>query len=553
MPLNDYRGPRLSRRGAIKAGFGVAVAAQLAMIEQAAFTPMRAAAATPAGGGGTSFPAIQFDIGNFIAPPVTLNDGAGNVQAGFGPVFSYFVPATLTRVPTSWDQSVLSEALNTIEDFYAFSPSGVIVHISYGIPYFNLLPGGMNGSLVQTYMPQLRHGQNPDGTTNALAEAVPMPTDVINGLVGGPHAPVPNITKDRFNVNLTIERNHLLFQLRSDSIGNLNDTLAWLKGSNRLNGCSVSSPRFNGLIGFQTTRVQFVQRGLPRQLADNNHFEYASRINPDSPMWMGFLDQQTNGAGPAAICTFAGNSSAQFTNKNPGNYFGNGGIQHLSHDIEDLYQFYSLPNQDPRHPDGESATERIMYMFRSNTTGTPTGLPTPFNASDEFKNGGCPAFVPNAFQGPNDALLNVTNAGGQFNPNDPAGKQQTESFTGVPRIGHESALQRSSRAADGTPIHIRVDGPGLSSLDVPAFQDFPGGNNIAAGSVQPKLEFSIFMPTAESFRLMRVNSAAQDLQVAHPALDPDDNGLERFITATRRQNFLIPPRNVRAFPLVEFT
>jgi len=270
-------------------------------------------------------------------------------------------------------------------------------------------------------------------------------------------------------------------------------------------------------------------------------------------MWMGFLDQQVDSAGPPAICTFAGNGSAQFTNAAAGDYFGLGSVLHLSHDIEDLFQFYSLPNQDSRHPDGEDATERIMYMFRSNTTGTPTGLPTPFNANDQFTNGGCPAFVPNKFQGANDALLNVTNAGGQFNPNSPAGTQQTQSFSGVPRIGHESALQRSSRAADGTPIHIRADGPGLSSMDVPAFQMFPGGTNVPAGSQQPKLEFAIFMPTAESFRLMRVNAAAQDLQSTHPNLDPGDNGLERFITATRRQNFLVPPRNVRAFPLVEFT
>ena len=30
-----------------------------------------------------------------------------------------------------------------------------------------------------------------------------------------------------------------------------------------------------------------------------------------------------------------------------------------------------------------------------------------------------------------------------------------------------------------------------------------------------------------------------------------DNGLERFLTATRRRNFLIPPRRHRAFPLTE--
>src|SRR6266568_6896515 len=285
MPLDEFKTPRLSRRSALKAGFGVALAAQVALLEQVAFTPNRAAAATgsttPAA---TTLPAIQFDIGSFINGPETLDNGAGNVVAQFGPVMSYFVPATLSRLPTHSDQTVLANALNTIESHFAFSPSGVIMFVSYGVPYFNLFPGGINGSIVQEHMPHLRTGSNPDGTTNALAEAVPMPTDVINGLVGGPGAPVPNVTKDRFNVNVVIERNHMLFHLRSDSVSNLNNVLAWLKGSNTLNGNNIPSPAFNGLINFQTTRVQFVQRGMPRTLANNNNFEYAPRINPDSPM-----------------------------------------------------------------------------------------------------------------------------------------------------------------------------------------------------------------------------------------------------------------------------
>jgi len=192
-----------------------------------------------------------------------------------------------------------------------------------------------------------------------------------------------------------------------------------------------------------------------------------------------------------------------------------------------------------------------MYMFRANQIGSSTGLPTPFNASDPFTNGGCPAFVPNTFQGPNDAMLGAQDAGGMFNPNDPASKQQTETFTGLGRVGHNAGLQRHSRASDGTPLHIRMDGPGFSNLDVPAFQMFPGGQNVAAGSTQPKLEFIVYMPTAESFRQMRAGVAAQDLQVQFN-VDPDDNGLERFITATRRQNYLVPPRPRRAFPLTEF-
>jgi hypothetical protein len=553
MALNDFINHKISRRNALRAGFGIVAATQLALIEQAAFTPNRAAAspAIPATNSGP-FPIIQFDIGNFINAPATFNDGAGNVVAQFGPTFTYFVPAVLSRCPTNTDRRVLNDALNTIEEFYDFSPSGIFVFVSYSVRYFNRLPGGINGGLVQEFMPQLRNGVNPDGTTNALARSVAMPTDVVGGLVGGPGAPVPNVTKDRFNVNLALENNDVLFQMRSDSISNLNDVLGWLKGSNQLAGFNIASPAFNGLLAFQSTRVQFMQQGMPRQVADENSFEFAPRVNPDSPMWMGFADQQVDSSGPAQICTFAGNNSANVTNATQGDYFGQGSIQHFSHVILDLFQFYSLPNQDPRHSDGEAASERLMYMFRANQPGTATGLPSPFNAADPFTNGGCPAFVNNVFESADDALIAATDAGGLFNASDPPSVQRTETFTGLPRIGHESALQRSSRAADGTPMHIRMDGPGFSGMDVPSFQTFPtGGTTVPAGTNQPKLQFIIFVPTAEFFRQMRGNAAAQDLQVQHK-VDPDDNGLERFITTTRRQNFLVPPRPVRAFPLVEF-
>jgi hypothetical protein len=49
---------------------------------------------------------------------------------------------------------------------------------------------------------------------------------------------------------------------------------------------------------------------------------------------------------------------------------------------------------------------------------------------------------------------------------------------------------------------------------------------------------------------MRRNQASLDL-ARQFAVDDADNGLERFLTATRRQNFLVPPRRHRAFPLVE--
>ena len=115
------------------------------------------------------------------------------------------------------------------------------------------------------------------------------------------------------------------------------------------------------------------------------------------------------------------------------------------------------------------------------------------------------------------------------------------------RIGHLAALQQSSRAPDGTPLHIRMDGPGFDVMDVPDTIVRPG----RSGNV-PKLQFTAFVPTADFFDTMRRNQAALNLQTQF-AVNPLDNGVERFLTSARRQNFLCPPRRHRAFPLVELT
>ena len=73
------------------------------------------------------------------------------------------------------------------------------------------------------------------------------------------------------------------------------------------------------------------------------------------------------------------------------------------------------------------------------------------------------------------------------------------------------------------PVHQRWDGPGFDGLDA------------AGGERLPKNQSATFVPSA----------------AAYSALRP--HGLERFLTATRRQNFLAPPRRHRAFPLLELS
>jgi hypothetical protein len=182
-------------------------------------------------------------------------------------------------------------------------------------------------------------------------------------------------------------------------------------------------------------------------------------------------------------------------------------------------------------------------MFRSDP------IPSLGNA-DQFTNGGGTAFLANDATiflhykslGTTEAIQTAASPNTVNDPQPGTGSRD-------PRMGHLSALQQSSRAADGTPIHIRMDGPGFSAGDVPN------------GTTQPKLNFTVFVPTAEFFRTMRANQAALNFQKFEAGrggsttgtVASDDNGLERFLTATRRQNFLVPPRRHRAFPLVEFT
>src|SRR5215472_10206222 len=355
MDFDTLLNRRVSRRTALKFGAAGALATQAGVVGQLATMPNRLTLAAGA------LPSIQFDIGNFIPPAFTVE----GVLVRFGPVFTAFFPGRLTRNPTIVDQARLSGALGRLEEFFPFSPQGLFSLVAYGLPYFRRLPQ----SLVAGHMPRLLANTS----RWVLEEAVPSPTDVVGGLVGGPNALIPNVTKDRFNVDVRIESNDLLITLRSDSMRNIVEGFGYLEGT------------LDGLVQFQTPRLIFQQPGLTRKVADANNLEYAGRINPISPMWMGFYDQQTDAAAaPQTVC-FEGSSVAKLTTATAADYFANGSIQIFNHNILDLYQFYTTPN----------------------------GLPAQPNA-DPFTNGGGPSAVVNKFQGTSDAFLDAQDQFGKF-------------------------------------------------------------------------------------------------------------------------------------------
>jgi hypothetical protein len=486
---NTQGTPGLTRRSLLQRAAGLGLAAStLGALELLADLPEEALAK-----GGAGLPEIQFQIEKRLPKPLK----AEGVRVRFGPVYTLFVTISLARTPSAADQATLTQALARVEQAYPFSPSGVFMTVAYGIPYFEALPGGFSGSLVAAHMPRLIA----EPQRAALEEAVPGPTDV------SPEN--PGITKQRFNIPVQIESNDMLLTLRSDSSEILDDVLSWLtEADTTLAGQEAGGSGLGGLLQVTSRRLMFVEQGLPRSIAQTEALPYAEMVNPASPMWMGFVSQQLGSSGPPAIVTFLGDASAKLTTARKRDYFDRGSIQHLSHVIQDLEQFYERP--------GETYERREAEMFSADP------LPRAAN-QNPYSNGGGPAFIENVFAGTQQAEREAEGA---------------QNFDGQRWISHTSGLQRTSRAQNRTPMHIRADGPGYDALDVPD------------GSSQPKLHFSIFVPTAQFFASMRRSQASQDLAQKYSV--PQSNlGLERFLTATRRQNFLVPPRRNRAFPLVE--
>jgi hypothetical protein len=368
----------LTRRDVLRLGALGAAGTTLGVLHQAARLPIRLAVdAVP------SLPDIQHDITPFLAPVETI-DG---VAFRFGPVFTKFVTAGLTRVPTSADQRVLGNALSTIEDTYHFAPDGVFTFVSYGLPYFRLLPRG----LAAAHVPRLVDAP----TRFALEEAIPSPTDVTYGY--------GRVVKERFNVPVRIEENALLFTIRSDNLESAGDVEAWLAGSDVLAGQEyVTAVR---VIRFDPARVMFTQRGCPPRRRPGGPF--ANRIHRSHP-WMGFADQHVSGSGSAAITTFGALRSRRLGSLR--RLLRQHSVQHLSRDfgpravLRGRVERAATPRSEREaarrfgtddYRDGPTATtaakrrdvpRRVQYVFRSRRRPRPVRR--------RFTDGGGPTFLP---------------------------------------------------------------------------------------------------------------------------------------------------------------
>jgi hypothetical protein len=398
---------------------------------------------------------------------------------------------TVSELKTA--QSRLESALATVEKPYPSTAAGLTMVIGWGLPFFgNYVPT----SITSTKLPVDLALSKQDGVTRyAVLDAIQFPSD-------------PD--------GVLLEDNHVMFKIRSDSSTILRSVESALF-DNPNSGAYIGD-----LFDLTSKRIGFLGRGFSstsvgKQLALAAGVPGASSIPDRAQLMLGFTSTQTAALGPDNIVSFE--TLPGVTNQFPSGYFAAGCAMHLSHLFEDLPLWY-----------GANYASRVGKMF-SQYAAVPAD-----SSTVTLPNG--PAQVVSK-----DQLLAEASGG---------------------RVGHNSPLQQATRlAADitdnygrirkaGTAVPLRED---FNTIDNPfAWTANPAGDNFnttgAAG-----MHFVAFVPASSKFHAARksmdgVLPDGTNLRTTYNLTDANI-GINAAIRASHRQNYLIPPRAHRSFPLVE--
>jgi hypothetical protein len=305
-----------------------------------------------------------------------------------------------------------------------------------------------------------------------------------------------------------LEQNDVAVLLRSDVHDHLADAAKVLFSD--LSLFDVTSIR-RGFVGggFEG------RRSLPKKMAMAAGVPGADLIPASAQLFLGFTSTQKDGLGPRLI---ANHETLGFVELGQRAYFRQGTSMHVSHLFEDLEAWYL--NFDFR--------ERVATAFRPDQPEVREGTLTVAQSPKRI-----------------DTVRGVE-----------------REFKTQGRIGHSSAIQTSSRlqrdhvAADGTvykrgtAIPQRAD---FNTLDNP----FAWSSRRDVDQMQPGpragLHFVVFNPSSDDFHRNRL--AMDGVLPGGPKLPLEarerNQGFNSVLRTTHRQNFLVPPRRHRSFPLAE--
>jgi hypothetical protein len=301
-----------------------------------------------------------------------------------------------------------------------------------------------------------------------------------------------------------------------------NDVVVLLRSDHREHIDAARKALFEELPYFRVTSIRrgfagggFAGgQGLPKKMALAAGVSAADLIPDGSELFLGFTSTQKAGLGPGSI---ANHETLGFVDLRSG-YFRNGTHMHLSHIVEDLEAWYLNFDFD----------ERVLTAFRPGMTNVRQGAQT-------------------VAQGPKEVSTEA---------------ELERQFHQTGRIGHSASIQVTSRLqhdvvgpdrvkyAKGTAIPQRAD---FNTLDNPfAFSANPKRDRFDAQPA-PGVHFVVFNPSGDDFERNRLAMDGVLPGGTRLPLPPRNRaqGFNSVLTTTHRQNFLVPPRRHRSFPLAE--
>ena len=391
-------------------------------------------------------------------------------------------------------RSTLERTLAELDRDYPPSAAGLGVTVAWGLPYF----GRFVPSQTRRAMPiDLRASATRGRVVHVLEEAERFPSD-----------PARTI----------LEQNDVAVLLRSDHLDHIDDAQRRLVDD------------LDGLFTVTSIRSGFVGGGfaghtsLPKQMAMQARIPGAEHMPNTAELFLGFTSTVKQALGPSRIANIETLGYARL----PDSYFVGGTHMHLSHLSENLNAWYL--NFEHR--------ERAAAMFRPGIKVKPNAQTVRQSAADA------------------ETSAEVSADYARHRQIGHAGAVQSASRLQRDVVGRDGTVYRR-----GTAVPQRAD---FNTLDNPFTWSVHATRDRMAKKPAAGTHFVVFNPTADDFR--RVRRAMDGIlpngtRLGFPprlSVDPTSaspilvgQGINSVFHATHRQNFLVPPRAHRSFPLSE--
>ena len=471
------------------------------------------AAAPPRPAAGTKSPAQEQYL---LQDTLVINVDGSGVQHKHGSVAVHVPPlhdhVVTAKLNVAASPAALQEAqlhlesvLADLETSFPSSPAGVGITIAWGLPYFEQYIPTLGkasdffaaGTRFPAYLPVDRATSKAKGeVVYALGDARTFPSDT----------PPPGFGPVR------LEQNDVAVLLRSDSLVNITAATNALFGP--------GTDQAGSLFTVTSIRQGFAgggfygEQGLPSKLALAAGIPGAASIPRQSPLFMGFTSTLVSNMGPDVIANLE--TLRGLTDQWPNGYFKQGTTMHLSHLYEDLETWYTKS-----FPTYQQQVHAMQYPGISPAHGTY------------------------ALQPPGQSASQVAKGVKRYHSYGHSG-----SLSVVDSTASRVRSNYGESYPAGTTIPVRGD---FNTLDNPfQYTSDPAGDHYSTAPAAG-LHFLMFQPTIEIFNSVRLamDGHFPDSTLAVPP-HSSHAGINSVLQTTHRQNYLVPPRRHRSFPLAEY-